>query len=176
MIKQLFLVLLGILVIIGARAAFIPGQFRVERSTVINAAPERVFDLINDFKNFSAWSPLERLDPNVRRSITGSPAGTGAIYAWSGNSEAGAGRMEIVESTPSTRIVMKLDVTAPFQSQSTAEFLIRQEKGATRVTSAIYGPSPFFSKFIQVFKSVDQRIGPDVERGLANMKTAAERS
>ncbi len=176
MIKQLLLVLLGILAIICARAAFIPGQFRVERSTMINAAPERVFGLINDFHEFGLWSPLERLDPNMSRSITGAPAGKGAIYEWSGNTEAGAGRMEIVESTPATRIVMKLDVTAPFQSQSTAEFLITRDKNATRVTSTVYGPSPFFSKFIQVFKSVDQRIGPDVERGLANMKAAAEKS
>ena len=86
MIKQLVLVVLvvlGILDIIGIisiRAATLPGTFRVERSTTIKASPENVFALINDFRNFGSWSRWEQLDPAMRRSITGSASGPGAVY------------------------------------------------------------------------------------------------
>ena len=37
------------------------------------------------------------------------------------------------------------------------------------------GPMPFMSKLITVFTSMDRMIGNDFEKGLANMKAAAEK-
>jgi len=37
-----------------------PKVLRVERSTVIQTPPEKVFVLINDFKKWEAWSPWEK--------------------------------------------------------------------------------------------------------------------
>lgn len=174
MIKQLLLVILTIVAIIAIRAATIPGTFRVERSVTIQAPPEKVFALINDFHNFGKWSPWEQLDPKMERSITGAPTGVGAVYQWSGDSKAGAGRMEITESTPSSRILVKLDFTEPIASSNTAEYTLIPKNDSTRVTWAMYGPSPFLSKVMQVFVTMDDMIGGDFEKGLASMKTVAE--
>jgi uncharacterized protein YndB with AHSA1/START domain len=176
MIKQLLLVVLAIVALILVRAAFIPGTFRVERSTTIKAPPEKVFALINDFHNFGVWSPWEKLDPNMQKSITGTPSGKGAIYEWSGNSKAGAGRMEILESTPSSRILIQLDFIKPIAGRNTSEYTIVPQGDSTKVTWAMYGPSPYVSKIMQVFVSMDGLIGGDFEKGLAAMKAAAEKS
>ena len=176
MIKQLMLVILGIVIVVLIRAATRPDTFRVERSTTIRAQPATIFALINDFHNFGAWSPWELLDPDMQRAITGAPSGKGAAYAWSGNAKAGAGRMEITESTASSRIVMRLDFIKPFASSNTAEYTLVPQGDSTKVTWAMYGPSPFISKLMQVFTSMDKMIGGDFEKGLAAMKVVAEKS
>lgn len=175
MIKQLALVVLVIVIVLSIVASRKPDSFRVERSTTIHATPEKVFGLINDFHNFGLWSPWEKLDPNLSRSITGAPTGKGAVYEWSGNMKAGVGRMEILESTPSSRIVMKLNFIKPFESQSTAEYTLQPAGDSTKVTWAMHGPSPFVSKVMQVFVTMDGMLGPDFEKGLTQMKAVAEK-
>ncbi len=176
MIKQLLLVVVGIVVIILIRATFIKESFRVERSVTIKAPPERIFGLINDFHNFAQWSPWEHLDPDMQRSITGSASGKGAVYEWSGNSKAGAGRMEILESTPSSKILIKLDFIKPIAGTNTSEYTITPQGDSTKVTWAMYGPSPFVSKVMQVFVTMDKLIGGDFERGLSSLKSVAEKA
>jgi hypothetical protein len=46
---------------------------------------------------------------------------------------------------------------------------------ATTVTWSMSGPMPFISKIISVFVSMDQIIGRDFERGLAQLKAEAEK-
>ncbi|MBC7842594.1 MAG: SRPBCC family protein [Gemmatimonadaceae bacterium] len=176
MIKQLLIVLVVIIAIVCIRAATRPDTFRVERSITIKAPPANIFGLINDFHNFGKWSPWEHLDPNMERSITGAPTGKGAVYQWSGNSKAGAGRMEILESTPSSRVLMSLDFLKPIKSSSQAEYTLTPQGDSTKVTWAMYGPSPFVSKIMQVFVTMDKLIGGDFEKGLAAMKTEAEKA
>jgi uncharacterized protein YndB with AHSA1/START domain len=176
MIKQLLLIVVAIVAIIAIRATFIPSSFRVERSVVIKAPPEKIFALINDFHNFGVWSPWEHLDPNMKKSLTGAVSGKGAIYEWSGNSKAGAGRMEILESTPSSRVLTKIDFIKPIAGSNTAEYTITPEADGTKVTWAMFGPTPFISKIMQVFVSMDSLIGGDFEKGLSAMKTASEKA
>lgn len=174
MIKQLLLVIFAILVIVAVAAFMRPDTFRVERSITIKAPPERVFTLINDFRNFAAWSPWEQLDPDMHRQISPTSSGTGAVYEWRGNAKAGAGRMEILESTPSSRILIKLDFLKPIESTNSSEYTLQPQGDSTKVTWAMYGPSPFVSKVMQVFITMDKLIGKDFEKGLANMKRTAE--
>ncbi len=176
MIKQLLFVIMVICVVLAIAASRRPDSFRVERSTIIKAPVEKVFALINDFRHFNAWSPWEQLDPNMSRTITGAPSGKGAVYEWRGNLKAGAGRMEIIESHPSTQILMRLDFLKPIRSTNTAEYLFAtQPDSTTKVTWSMYGPSPFASKVMQVFLSMDDMLGKDFEKGLAQMKVAAEK-
>ncbi|HYW51423.1 MAG TPA: SRPBCC family protein [Gemmatimonadaceae bacterium] len=177
MIKQLLLVVLAIVALIAIRASFVAPTFRVARSTTIKAPPEKVFTLINDFRNFGSWSPWEHLDPAMQRSITG-PAngGPGAVYEWSGNSKAGQGRMEILESSAPRHVKIKLDFLRPFRSSNMADYTIEPEGDGTKVTWAMYGPSPFPSKVMQVFISMDDMLGKDFDKGLAALKTLAEKS
>ena len=83
MLTVLVIVLLAIAALLGV-AASRPDQFRVERSATIQASPERIFPLINDFHRWQAWSPYERKDPAMGRSYEGPKTGEGAVYGWNG--------------------------------------------------------------------------------------------
>jgi len=156
-------------------AATKPGSFRVERSSGIQAPPERIFDLINDFHRWGLWSPWEKLDPMMKRTFAGAESGKGAVYEWAGNSKAGQGRMEITGSVPSSKVTIKLDFLKPFEAHNTAEFTLDRQGSATNVTWATFGPQVYMTKVMSVFVSMDSLIGKDFEAGLSNMKAIAEK-
>ena len=152
-----------------------PDSFRVERSISIQAPPEKVFALINDFHRFGAWSPWEHLDPKMQRSFSGPDRGKGAVYAWHGNEEVGAGRMEIMDAVPPSKVLIKLDFLQPFESHNTSEYTLRAQGDSTAVTWAMYGPSPYITKLMGIFSSMDSMLGKDFEKGLAQMKAQTEK-
>ena len=159
-----------------AIAALQPDSFRVERATTIKAPPEKVFAVLNDFHRWDAWSPWEKLDPAMKRTHSGSQSGRGAVYAWEGNSQVGNGRMEIIESVAPSKVAIKLDFLDPFEAHDVAEFTLVPQGEATQVRWVMHGPSPYLTKLMGIFVSMDDMIGGDFEAGLANLKAVAERS
>ena len=175
MFKAIVLILLAIIAVIFGAALTKPDTFSLSRSIAIKAPPEKIYGLINDFHNWSAWSPWEKLDPNMQRTFTGAPAGKGAQYAWTGNKEVGSGRMEITDTTAPAKIVIKLDFIAPFEASNVTEFQLTPQGDTTTVNWTMSGPLPFVSKLMTVFVSMDSMVGKDFEKGLANLKAAAEK-
>ena len=177
MVKIFALVAVVVVVAVAALlvyAATRPDSFRVERAATIKAPPEKIFAQVNEFKSWTAWSPWEKIDPALKRSYSGPPGGKGAAYAWEGNKDVGSGRMEITESTAPSKIVIRLDFLKPFEAHNTAEFTFVREGDATNVIWAMHGPSPYMSKLIGLFFSMDRMVGGMFEQGLANLKKSSE--
>ncbi|SHK22760.1 Polyketide cyclase / dehydrase and lipid transport [Bradyrhizobium lablabi] len=156
-------------------AATKPGTFSIQRATTVKAAPEKIFPLINDFHQWGSWSPYEAKDPAMKRSYSGAASGKGAVYGWDGNKNVGSGRMEILDTTVPTKIVIKLDFFTPFEGHNTAEFTMLPQGDATHLTWLMHGPAVFVSKVMQVFINLDHMIGKDFEIGLANLKRLTEK-
>jgi uncharacterized protein YndB with AHSA1/START domain len=155
-------------------AAAKPDTFSVRRAAMVKAPPEKIFSLINDFHRWGTWSPWENKDPAMKRTYSGAESGKGAVYAWDGNRSVGAGRMEILDASSPSKIVIKLDFFKPFEGHNTAEFAFVPEATATNVIWVMQGPSSFMSRVMQVFMDLDKMIGRDFEAGLANLKTLTE--
>jgi hypothetical protein len=156
-------------------AAAKPDGFGIQRATTVKAPPEKIFPLINDFHQWGTWSPYENKDPAMKRSYSGAASGEGAIYAWEGNKNVGSGRMEILDSSAPSKIVIKLDFFKPFEGHNTAEFTMLPHGDATDVTWLMHGPLPFMGKIMHVFINMDRMIGKDFEIGLANLKRLTEK-
>jgi hypothetical protein len=156
-------------------AATKPARFSVQRATTVKAPPDAIFPLINDFHRWGTWSPYENKDPAMKRSYSGAESGKGAVYAWDGNKNVGSGRMEILDTSAPTKIVIKLDFFTPFEGHNTAEFTMLPQGDATNLTWLMHGPAPFMSKLMQVFMNIDNMIGKDFEVGLANLKKLTEK-
>jgi uncharacterized protein YndB with AHSA1/START domain len=156
-------------------AAAKPNTFSIQRATIVKAPPERIFPLINDFHQWGTWSPYENKDPAMKRSYSGAASGQGAVYAWEGNKNVGSGRMEILQATAPSKIVIKLDFFAPFEGHNTAEFTMLPQGDATNVTWLMHGPLPFMGKIMHVFINMDRMVGKDFEAGLINLKRLAEK-
>jgi hypothetical protein len=152
-----------------------PNTFAVQRAIGIKAPAEKIFALINDFHQWGTWSPYENKDPAMKRTYSGANSGKGAVYAWDGNKNVGSGRMEILDTSVPSKIVIKLDFFKPFEGHNTAEFTMLPQGDATNLTWVMRGPAPFMSKVMQVFMNIDKMIGKDFEVGLANLKKITEK-
>ena len=170
-VSVIVLLVLAVLAIAASR----PGAFTVQRATIINAPPERIFLLINDFHSWALWSPYEKLDPAMKRTFGGAASGVGAIYEWLSAGKAGAGRMEITDAPAPSKVTIKLDFSKPFEAHNTAEFTLNPRGAATDVTWAMRGSSPFMFKLMGLFMNMDTMIGKDFEIGLAQLKVVAEK-
>ena len=168
------------IVVVLVLASTKPGTFRVQREAVMKAPPERIYPLISDFHLWRGWSPWENRDPALKRSYDGAESGKGTVYAWEGNKNVGSGRMEILEASAPSKIVIKLDFFKPFEAHNTAEFSMLPQNGAaagptTNVSWVMHGPAPFIHRVMQVFMNLDKMIGKDFEAGLASLKSLAEK-
>jgi hypothetical protein len=129
---------------------------------------------VNDFHNWTAWSPWAKLDPAMKQTYEGAPAGTGAVSTWAGNKDVGEGRMTIIESRPSELIRIKLEFFKPFAATNTAEFTFKPAGDQTAVTWSMAGEKNFMAKAFGLFMNMDKMIGDDFEKGLANLKSVTE--
>jgi len=175
MFKTVAIAVVVLLAALLVFAATRPDTFRVQRATNIKAPPEKIFPLIADFHSWGSWSPWEKLDPAMKRTHSGAANGKGAVYAWEGSGKVGAGRMEITQSSPPSRVIIKLDFIKPFEGHNIAEFALQAQGDSTNLTWAMHGPNPYIAKVMQIFFSMDSMVGKDFEAGLANMKAIAEK-
>jgi hypothetical protein len=174
MLKIILIALVVMVVVFIVIVALQPSEFRVVRSAIISAPPPTVFAQVNDFHNWEAWSPWAKIDPAMKQTYEGAPAGTGAIYRWAGNKEVGEGRMTITESRPSDLIRIKLEFFRPFAATNTTEFTFNPEGNRTAVTWDMTGENNFMAKAVHLFMSMDKMVGGQFEQGLARMKSVAE--
>jgi uncharacterized protein YndB with AHSA1/START domain len=178
MIETLVIIVVVVAVLLAgllAYAASKPDTFRVQRATSIKAPPERIFPLISDFHSWVVWSPYETQDPAMRKSYSGAAQGKGAVYEWDGDKNVGSGRIEITDTSPPSKLTLKLDMIKPFAARNIVEFTLEPQGDSTKVTWAMLGHPPFIAKVVHVFVDMDRMVGRDFETGLANLKTLAER-
>jgi uncharacterized protein YndB with AHSA1/START domain len=174
MILKILIVIAALVVLVLLFAATRPNTLRVQRSLSMDAPPERVFALIDNFHDWPRWAPQDREDAAMKRTYSGPPHGAGAVSEWQSSGSAGAGRMSITESAPPTRISIQTDFVKPFAAHNVNEFVLERAGTGTKVTWTMQGSNLYFMKVISVFVSMDRTMGKHFEAGLRNLKTLAE--
>lgn len=110
----------------------------------------------------------------MQRSYSGSASGVGAAYAWEGNKKAGKGTMAITGVTDD-RVDVALHFDKPFPADNRIVFTLAPTgPERTRVTWSMYGEMGLMMRIFALVKSMDSLVGPDFEKGLARLKSAAE--
>jgi hypothetical protein len=162
------------IVVVLVLAAGKPDTIHVERTVVIEATPAQVFPYANDLTKYVQWMPWSELDPNQTTEFSDPPAGTGAWYTWSGNSDVGSGRMGVLLSSPEI-VMYQVNFIEPFESTATST-LSMKPVGAdhAEVTWAFDQDADFGTKVMCVFMDFDSMLGGDFEKGLGKMKKLVE--
>jgi len=170
-------VLIGVAVLIGAFAAFVamlPSDYRLERSIVISAPAEKIFPYLNDLHKEDAWSPWSKLDPAMKKTFSGPESGVGSVYGWDGNDKVGAGQLTITDVQENARVARKLEFTRPYQSAADTEITLKPQEGGTLVTWSMSGHKGYIDKAFCFFMDMEKMVGPDFEKGLAQLKALVE--
>ena len=151
-------------------------SFTVERRTHVKGSPASILERITDFRRWQAWSPWEDIDPNLQRTYSGAESGVGAVYEWSGDRKAGAGRMEITDVVEGESVTIDLQFLKPFKAHNEIVFMVRSDDMQTsEVRWVMTGAKTFMVKVMGIFKSMDKMVGPDFEKGLERLKADVER-
>jgi hypothetical protein len=174
MFKKILIGIVVIILVFLVVVALQPAAFRITRSTTIAAPADVVFAQVNDFHKWEAWSPWAKLDPAMKQTYEGPPAGVGAIYSWVGNNDVGEGRMTISQSHPGELVGIKLEFLKPFAQVNATEFALKPDGNQTAVTWSMTGTNNFMAKGFGLFMNLDKMVGGDFEKGLAQMKLVAE--
>ena len=174
MLIKILIGLAVLVVLLVVVVAVQPSDFRITRTATVAAPPSAVFAQVNDFHKWEAWSPWAKLDPAARNTFDGAPAGTGASFAWAGNSKVGEGRMTITESRPNELVRIKLEFMKPFAATNTAEFTFTPAGERTAVTWSMFGHNNFIGKAVCLVMNMDKTLGGEFDKGLAAMKSVAE--
>ena len=151
-----------------------PDEFVVTRTGKIAAPPEKVFVHVNELKEWDAWSPWAKLDPNAKNTFAGPVAGAGAAITWSGNNKVGEGTMTITDSAPSSLIQLRLEFLRPFKATNTVEFTFAPRGQQTLVTWSMVGKNNFPGRIFGLFVNCEQMCGKDFEKGLVSLKSVVE--
>ncbi|WP_375772483.1 SRPBCC family protein [Archangium gephyra] len=178
MLGMILLGVAGVLVLFVGVVAKRPSAYHVERKLAVAAPAERVFGVLNDLHQFAGvlvlfGSPLEKLAPNMQRTIEGPAAGVGQSCSWS-SKEAGKGQMTIEESVPGQKVLMKLEFVEPMKSTATCALTLASTPAGSFVTWSMEGNHNFIGKAFGMFMDMDNMLGADIEKGLARLKTIAE--
>jgi len=174
MLIKILIAIAVIFIVFVVIVALQPSEFRVARSAAMSAPAPAVFAQVNDFHKWEAWNPWAKIDPAMKQTYEGAPAGTGAVYTWAGDKEVGEGRMTIIESHPSELIRINMEFFKPFAGTSIAEFTFKPEGNQTVVTWSMAGKNNFMAKAIHLFMNMDKMIGGQFDKGLAQMKSVVE--
>jgi hypothetical protein len=174
MLKKILLFVAAAVAVFLAVVATRPSEFKVERSATVPAPPAVVYAQVADFGRWGAWSPWEKLDPSMKKEVTGTPGAAGHSYHWVGNKQVGEGRMTIVAARPGAGVDIKLEFLQPWQATNATTLATAAEGAGTRVTWTMTGTNNFMLKAVTLFMDMDKQIGGDFERGLASLKAVSE--
>ena len=178
MLGEILIGVAGVLVLFVAVVATRPSAYHVERKLEIAAPADLVFGVLNDLHRFAGvlflfGSPFEKADPNMQKTFEGPAAGVGQSVSWSGK-KAGKGKMTIEESVPGQKVGMRLEFAEPMESTATCALTLAGTPTGSFVTWSMHGNHNFIGKAFGMFMNMDNMLGADIEKGLAQLKTVAE--
>lgn len=166
---------LGVLSGLIAYISLLPDTFKITRSIVVSASPERIYPEINELQNWPKWWPWARRGSAQKISLEGSPLGPGAICEWSGDDKVSAGKVKITESSQNERIRGKLKLDRPIKAVSDIQFDLKGTGEAqTEIVCTMSGRNEFVGKAAHFFMNMDKLFGGQFEQGLAALKSVAE--
>lgn len=176
-LKILFGLLLLVVIGLAAIGLFGAKNFHIERSTVINASPSAIYPHLANFSKRSAWSPWEKKDPNMKKSLKGTDGQVGTTSKWdSDHPEVGSGQETITAIKVNERVDSHLEFFSPFESEADAFAFMNEAEQGTKVTWGFKGAVGFVERIIFFFNPLDAAMHKEFDAGLASLKEIVESS
>ncbi len=151
-------------------AAFLPKEFHVEQSVVIDRPVEYPFNMVNTLSNWEKWSPFSQNDSTLVNSFTGPASGTGSVMSWNSKKQ-GTGSMKITESIPFSKIIFELDFGDQGNSSAYLKF---EEKGNKTTVSWIMDAKPAYPVERVVYALMKSSMKAVFDKGLQKLKSVCE--
>ena len=176
-IKYIFLALGILLLGLLITALFLPKEYTVSREVTIKRNKAEVFDYARMLKNQHDYSVWWKMDPKQITTYKGEDGTIGFVAAWKSELDSvGSGEEEIVALEADKRIGFALRFKEPFESEATSEMLFSApDSSTTQLAWNFRGEMSYPFNVMQLFISMEEMLGKDIEEGLQNMKAILEK-
>lgn len=168
-LRLIIVIFLCIVLVVVSAGLLLPGKVKVERSLLISATPESLFEQVNTLNHWKKWSPWLQPDTSILLRYSGPEKGVGASFNWnSKNNNIGKGSVSIISSSPCDSLMVILDFGESGKTSGTFHF--DESDNGTTVTWRLdsdMGMNPV-SRWMGLF--IDRMVGPDLELGLMNLE------
>lgn len=173
-LKKVGLGLVGLVGVLAAVGLVLPREWRVERSVVINAAPEHIHPLVDDLKAWQSWAAWTKdMDPEVKNEYGGPASGAGAWWAWNGP-KMGHGKMTISKSEVASGVWVDEMIETDKEVNAHGSITWTQEGGGTKVTWVDTGTlPPVIGGY--VVGMIEDMLGNNFQVGLQHLKAEVEK-
>lgn len=152
---------------------FLSKTFVVSREVLVQASPQRVYELIGDLRSWPRWGPWKDADATLTLTYGERTSGVGASQSWQGTD--GGGRLVFTEADPRTGIAFDLlfNGDAFF---NTASILYEPTADGLRVVWEMQGSisAPIVGGYLA--KMMPGMVGPMFDDSLARLQAAAEQT
>lgn len=172
--KKLLYILLAIITIVIIALFVVDEKYHYEKSIIINAPAEKIYQNISSTKTFNQWNPWLKIDPNMKLEYSGTQGQIGDKYCWdSKNDDAGVGCQEITELIPNKKQKTRMDFKKPFEGTSYSEIILTSENNGTKVTWTLDSE---LEKPMNIMKPMmDYWMGKSYGEGLETLKALSEK-
>lgn len=171
LLKFVFVPLATLALAFVAIAIFLPSEYRVERSIVIDAPRDRIHALVGDLQRWPEWMPWQDADPTIQIRRGGRTSGVGAHQSWIGDS--GSGEVTFTASSPESGLEYDISFDdGAFRSVGIIQY--QPDGNATLVTWVMAGDvgGDLLGRYFAVM--MDSMVGPMFADGLEKLKQTAE--
>lgn len=164
-LKYLFLLLLLSVVATTIFVATQKGDFKIERSRVINSPKAAVYSYVNDYQNWPDFNTWMLDDESLAMSYPLNTIGNGASCSWKGDD--GAGEIHTLKTLFNESITQKLNNNG---TESEVNWHFKDTIGGTKVTWKTTGKLSFELKMYAVLKGgVEKNLGTIYDKSLKNL-------
>jgi hypothetical protein len=174
-LKAIGVLLLLIIAFFLIAGLFVKKDYHFEKSIVINAPKEIIWQNVSRFGNFEKWNPYASYDPDMKSNIEGTDGTVGAVYKWKGNKDVGSGSQTITRLEPMQRVEIQLHFKTPFgEMKPEGYYTIQDDNTAQKVTWGFNSHSPYPFNALSIFFNMDKMMDKDFTQGLNNLKQLCE--
>ncbi|GAB3419558.1 SRPBCC family protein [Niabella aquatica] len=172
-LKKILLAIVAVIVLLLIVALFVKKDFSITREVVINKPIAEVFNYVKYIKNQDNFSVWNQLDPNMKKSYSGTDGTPGFVYAWEGNKDVGKGEQEIKAIEENKRVDIELRFKEPMEGTNQSAIITTPvDAGKTKVQWGFYGSSPYPFNLMNL--CMGSMVGGDLQKNLDNLKNVLE--
>jgi uncharacterized protein YndB with AHSA1/START domain len=169
-LKGLVAFVAALVVLLVVVALLIPGRWHVERSIVIDAAPELVYPAVAELRQWREWTIWYARNPQLETHYQGPADGVGAVSEW--RDAQGHGRLTVTAAEPDRLIAYDLLFDGDMLTRGS--IVLVPEAGGTRATWTFAGDAGFNPVARYFGFMVTRAIADDFDHGLRRLKRLCE--
>jgi len=167
-------VILGLLAAVIILAFALPGKYLVSKSIIINSDISKCYDMVADLNNYRDWNPWAKMEPDAKKTISGTPKTVGHQYSWDGK-KIGVGGLTIIDVAENKSVDLELVFIKPFNSVASDNWLFEQlENNQVKVIWSNSGDLPAGMARL-MGPMITKNLNKQFEQGLKSIKELCEK-